>query len=47
MATPKGYEPDATVVARAKEAGARILYTNDPMEAARGAHVLNTSYNFV
>ncbi len=42
VATPKGYEPDAAVVARAKEAGARILYTNDPMEAARGAHVLNT-----
>ncbi len=42
VATPKGYEPDAGVVARAENAGARILYTNDPAEAAQGADVLNT-----
>jgi ornithine carbamoyltransferase len=42
VATPKGYEPDAGVVARAAKAGANILYTNDPAEAARGADVLNT-----
>ena len=42
VATPKGYEPDATVVARAKKMGAKILYTQDPVEAARGAMVLNT-----
>jgi len=42
VATPKGYEPHAAVVERAKKAGARILYTNDPIEAARGAQVLNT-----
>jgi ornithine carbamoyltransferase len=27
---------------RAAEAGAKIIYTNDPAEAARGAQVLNT-----
>ena len=42
VATPKGYEPDAAVVARAKELGANVLYTHDPLEAARGAQVLNT-----
>ncbi len=42
IATPKGYEPDAAVMARAAKLGAKILYTNDPMEAARGAMVLNT-----
>lgn len=42
VATPKGYEPDAAVVARAKKMGANILYTQDPAEAARGAMVLNT-----
>jgi len=42
IATPKGYEPDAAVVERAKKLGANILYTNDPLEAAKGAMVLNT-----
>jgi len=42
VATPKGYEPDAAVVARAQKMGAKILYTHDPAEAARGAMVLNT-----
>jgi ornithine carbamoyltransferase len=42
VATPKGYEPDAAVVARAQKMGANILYTQDPKEAARGAMVLNT-----
>lgn len=42
VATPKGYEPDAAVVARAQKMGANILYTHDPEEAARGAVVLNT-----
>jgi ornithine carbamoyltransferase len=42
VATPVGYEPDAGVRQRAAEAGADILYTNDPFEAARGADVLNT-----
>jgi ornithine carbamoyltransferase len=42
VATPKGYEPDAVVRERAARMGASILYTNDVMEAARGADVLNT-----
>ncbi len=42
IATPKGYEPDAAVMARAEKLGANISYTNDPREAARGAMVLNT-----
>jgi ornithine carbamoyltransferase len=42
VATPAGYEPDAMVKERAAEAGANIIYTNDPDQAARGADVLNT-----
>jgi ornithine carbamoyltransferase len=42
VATPAGYEPDAQVVTRAKDKGAHISYTHDPLEAARSAHVLNT-----
>lgn len=42
VATPAGYEPDAEVVARAQQAGAKLLLTNDPREAAGGAQVLNT-----
>jgi ornithine carbamoyltransferase len=42
VATPPGYEPDAAVMARADEAGAKVKYTNDPFAAARGADVLNT-----
>ena len=42
VATPVGYEPEAGVCKRAADAGARILYTNDPREAVRGSHVLNT-----
>ena len=42
VATPAGYEPDAMVKERAAEAGANIIYTNDPAEAARGAQVLST-----
>ncbi|HKL26756.1 MAG TPA: ornithine carbamoyltransferase [Desulfuromonadales bacterium] len=42
VATPAGYEPDAAVRQRAADAGAEILYTDDPLEAASGATVLNT-----
>jgi len=42
IATPKGYEPDAAVVERAEKMGANIVYTNDPLQAAWGADVLNT-----
>jgi ornithine carbamoyltransferase len=42
IATPKGYEPDSTIVSLAEQSGATILLTNDPREAATGADVLNT-----
>jgi ornithine carbamoyltransferase len=42
VATPAGYEPDTMVKERAAEAGANIIYTNDPVQAAKGADVLNT-----
>jgi ornithine carbamoyltransferase len=42
VATPKGYAPDPAVVERARAAGAKIVYTHDPREAAAGAMVLNT-----
>ncbi len=42
VATPAGYEADSWVVERAQQRGAKILFTNDPLEAARGADVLNT-----
>jgi len=42
LATPRGYEPDAAILEKARTRGARVLLTNDPLAAARGAHVLNT-----
>jgi ornithine carbamoyltransferase len=42
LACPKGYEPDAGVLAWAKEKGAKLLLTTDPKEAVAGADVLNT-----
>ena len=43
LACPKGYEPDKKVMAWAlAKATSRIVLTEDPREAARGADVLNT-----
>lgn len=43
IATPKGYEPSAEVIAAVKRIGpARIELTNDPDEACRGADVVTT-----
>jgi ornithine carbamoyltransferase len=42
LACPKGYEPDAAVLAWAREKGAKLLLTADPREAVAGADVLNT-----
>lgn len=46
VATPKGYEPDAGYVKAATRHAARsggaILLTNNPKEAAKGAHVIYT-----
>lgn len=37
IGTPKGYEPDAGYIERARALGATITLTNDAAEAARGA----------
>jgi ornithine carbamoyltransferase len=42
VATPRGYEPSAEVITRAEQAGAKLILTDDPKEAAAGADVLNT-----
>jgi len=42
LACPKGYEPDAAVLAWARDKGAKLLLTADPKEAVAGADVLNT-----
>jgi ornithine carbamoyltransferase len=42
VACPKGYEPDAALVAAARQAGAQVLVTHDVAEAAGGADVLYT-----
>ncbi|MCE5287490.1 MAG: ornithine carbamoyltransferase [Pelosinus sp.] len=45
-ATPKGYEPDAEIVAEAKEdakaTGSTVTLLNDPLAAAKGADVIYT-----
>ncbi len=42
LACPSGYTPDLELVAKARGLGARIVLTEDPQLAARGAHYLNT-----
>ncbi len=42
VATPEDYRPDPAVVERARKLGARVSYYTEPLEAARGAQVLNT-----
>lgn len=42
IATPLGYEADAWVIERAQQRGAKLVFTNDPLEAAANADVLNT-----
>lgn len=42
VGTPKGYEPDAGYIDRARALGASITLTNDAAEAARGADVVVT-----
>ncbi|MFP5356095.1 MAG: ornithine carbamoyltransferase, partial [Gemmatimonadota bacterium] len=41
LACPEGYEPDAALLARARER-APVHLVRDPREAARGAHVVTT-----
>ncbi|HEU0122113.1 MAG TPA: ornithine carbamoyltransferase, partial [Bryobacteraceae bacterium] len=42
IAAPEAYQPDATIVAAAREAGAQVTLTTDPADAAEGAHVVYT-----
>lgn len=46
VATPKGYEPKAEIVAKARgfapASGAQIEIVNDPVQAVRGAHAIYT-----
>jgi ornithine carbamoyltransferase len=41
LACPSGYRPDPAIVGRNRER-TRVLLTEDPQEAAAGAHVINT-----
>ena len=41
LACPEGYDPDATILARAQRE-AKVTLVRDPNEAAAGAHVVNT-----
>jgi ornithine carbamoyltransferase len=42
LACPEGYEPADHLLARAQKSGAKVKVVRDPMEAAAGAHVVNT-----
>lgn len=42
LACPKGYEPDSAILETARNEGAKILLTNDPVEAVTGADYVNT-----
>jgi len=46
LATPKKYEASADIIAETRElavrSGSRLIVTNDPAEAARGAHAIYT-----
>ena len=42
VGTPTGYEPDPAFVAFARENGAQVTLTNDPIQAANGADVIVT-----
>jgi ornithine carbamoyltransferase len=41
LACPEGYDPDATILARARER-TEVTLVRDPREAVEGAHVVNT-----
>jgi ornithine carbamoyltransferase len=42
-ATPKGFEPDAKTVEKARQAGiSKIVITDDPKEAVKGADIVYT-----
>jgi ornithine carbamoyltransferase len=41
LACPEGYQPDKSIVERARQE-ANIVLTTDPKEAVQGAHAVNT-----
>ncbi|HWL40475.1 MAG TPA: ornithine carbamoyltransferase [Gemmatimonadaceae bacterium] len=41
LACPEGYDPDQRILARA-QAKSKVRVVRDPLEAAKGAHVINT-----
>lgn len=42
LACPKGFEPQASLLAEAKKAGAKIEFYNQPEQAVQGAHFVHT-----
>ncbi|OCC15864.1 Ornithine carbamoyltransferase [Dissulfuribacter thermophilus] len=42
IACPKGFEPDETILAQAKDEGARVTISDDPFSAVSDADVINT-----
>ena len=46
IATPRGYEPDAEIIAQAEAlaaiSGAKLVITNNPVEAVQDAHAVYT-----
>ena len=42
VACPEGYDPDASILAQARERGGDIRVVRNPREAASGAHVIST-----
>jgi ornithine carbamoyltransferase len=42
LACPEGYDPSSVVVATATQRGGKVRVVRDPVEAARGAHVVST-----
>ena len=42
IAVPRGFEPRADILQEAKDLGANINLTHDPLEAVRDAHYINT-----
>lgn len=42
LAIPEGYEPDPSVIERAREQGGRFRIVRDPSEAVAGVHYVNT-----
>jgi ornithine carbamoyltransferase len=42
LACPEGYDPDASILAQARQRGGEIRVVRDPRDAVQGAHVVST-----